>query len=589
MQRITTIFHNKFYKKAFASTDTNMVVVAIVLGIIAGLFGVVFRWVLDTLTLFNFGGNSLNFVGNLHTFDGWYIVLVPTIGGLIVGTIKYIFAPNILQGMGEVIALAVRKKHTMTPQKTMWSFIINITTLGTGGSAGSLGPIVHLVGGLCAYGIDICKIPRQHSRTLLGCVVAAAVGSSLNAPMAGMFFAAELIVGSYAISYVLPIVVASVSGTLIANFIYGEYSGFSLEGLSGVGFMEVPLFVILGVLCAFVARAFILGLDHIDTLRIKLHIPLFVSPAVGGFGVGLIALEFPQVMGTGYFATDVTLAGSLTLFALGSLLCAKFLAAMLTLGFGGGGGISFPALFIGALFGGFFGSVLIAITGYFGGDLGHAYTAYSMAGMGAVFATIIGAPVSAIFLIFELSHNYSLSLSVMISTLVAARVLQSLKTKSVFVHKLEMQGLNLSGSTDNIYARDITARDLMWLDFCQVTDTDSIQTVRETLITSPLGRVFVVDADTVLLGEISLYSMGNIAFDKDNDHTITVYDVMNKAPPFVREDTDLDTILPLYQMHKDTVFVVVDTDHKMLGILHENDVLIAYKKIVYNSREQERI
>ncbi len=581
--------HNKIYRALTVSQDTNLIVLAIFLGCVAGMFGVVFRFSLDMITHLTFRGDSLNFVANISDFAPWYIVLVPTVGGLIVGVIKYIFAPTVLQGMGDVIALAVRRKHAMTPSKTFWSFVINSVTLGTGGSAGSLGPIVHLVGGLTAYVLDVLKIPQRHGRTVLGCVVAAAVGSSLNAPMAGMFFATELIVGSYAISYVLPIVVASVSGTLVTNFIYGEYSGFSLDGLSGVGFAEVPLFVILGVLSAFVARAFIHGLDTVESVRAGMRIPKAISPAVGGFGVGLIALVFPQVLGTGYFATDVTLAGSLSVFVLGALMCAKFVSALLTLGFGGGGGMTFPALFIGALFGGFFGSVLIAIMGYFGVDVGHAYTAYSMAGMGALFATVVGAPVTAIFVIFELSHNYSLSLSVMISTLVAARVLQRMGVKSVFVHQLETMGMDLSGSTDNIYAREIMARDLMAVDFCQVRDTDSVQTVRDTLITSPLGRVFVVDKDDVLIGEISLYTMGTYAFHSHKDDSIALSDIMDTAPQCVTADTNLDCILPLYQLHKDTVFVVVDDSRKMLGILHENDVLIAYKDVVCDSREQERI
>ncbi len=581
--------YNKIYKVLTASQDTNIIILAIFLGCMAGMFGVLFRFSLDMITHFTFDGNSLNFVANIANFSWWYIVLIPTIGGLIVGVIKYIFAPTVLQGMGDVIALTVRRKHPMTPAKTFWSFVINVVTLGTGGSAGSLGPIVHFVGGVMAYVLNVFKIPQKSARTMLGCVVAAAVGSSLNAPMAGMFFATELIVGSYAISYVLPIVVASVSGTLVTNFIYGEYSGFSLNDMSGVGFAEVPFFVVLGVLSAFVARAFIYGLDTVETVRIRCHIPKVVAPAVGGFGVGLIALIFPQVLGTGYFATDVTLAGSLTVLMLGALLCAKFLSAMLTLGFGGGGGMTFPALFIGALFGGFFGSVVIVIMGYFGVDVGHAYTAYSMAGMGALFATVVGAPVTAIFVIFELSHNYSLTLSAMISTLVAARVLQLLKVKSVFVHQLEKMGMDLSGSTDHIYAREVMARDLMSFDFCQIRNTDDIETVRSTLITSPLGRVFVVDKDNVLVGEINLYTMGKHAFDRQQDTHITLVDIMDTVPQFVTADTNLDSILPLYQSHKDTVFVVVDDSKKMLGILHENDVLIAYQTVVGDSREQERI
>lgn len=577
------------YKKIRKSHDTNMMVIAIILGCMAGLFGVIFRFSLDTISHMTFGGDSLNFLANISQFDWWYILAIPTLGGVIVGAIKYTFAPQILQGMGDIIAVCTRKRHSIHPRNIFWSFMMNITTLGTGGSSGSLGPIVHLVGGATSAMLDRLHIPRDQGRTILGCVVAAAVGASLNAPMAAMFFASELIVGSYAISYILPIVIASVTGTLVTNLIYGEYSGFSLSDLAGVSPFELPLFIILGILSATMAKGFIYGLDKAESIRTRYGIPLYVSPALGGLGVGVIALVFPQVLGTGYFATDLALTGSLSIIVLGGLVIAKYLASMCTLGFGGGGGMFFPSMFIGALLGGFYGSIILWIAGQLGYDMGHAYTVYSVAGMGAMSASVLGAPVSAIFLIFELSHNYSLSLSVMVSTLVAARMMQRMGIKSVFLHQLMQKGFDLSGSRDDIYARDITARDLMWQDYCKVHKTDSIAHVREVLITSLLGRVYVIDDDGVLLGDISLHSMGKNAFDMECDDRLTIQDIWDTQTPYVYVDTTLDKMIHKYQLHKDTVFVVTDSHKRIQGILHENDVLIAYKDIVHSSREQERL
>ncbi|MGB1361455.1 MAG: chloride channel protein [Alphaproteobacteria bacterium] len=563
---------------------------AIVIGMICGGLAIVFRETIELMLKTLFSANENNLYDIIKTLPSWYIIAITTGGGLTVGIIAHLFMPrNRAQGMTEVIETAIKKNHTLTLRTTIGSFFINVITLGTGGSAGREGPIVHLASGISSFILEKFKVEGRNRKILLGCAAASAVSSAFNAPIAGVFFASELITGSYAVSQFVPVVVASVSGAFLSNIYYGEDTAFSLAQISDISLYELPFFMILGILSAYFTKAFISGVSFIFNFAKNYRIPIWLCPAIGGLGVGLIAMVFPQVMGDGYAITNKALSGELSLYLLAVLVFAKLLATILTIGFGGGGGVFSPSLFMGAMLGGTFGVIVISLFNDMGISNEISYISYSVAGMGAVAGAVLGAPISTVFMIFELTNNYMLTLAVMLATFISARYMQVINTPSFFNWQLKNRGIDLDGGIENIAMRDTLVKDIMTDDFTTISKDATLDEVRNTLKESKLGGIFVVDNKNILQGHICLYSMADRAFDTAKDKNKTAIDVMDMTTERVKPTDNLEYVISLYGKHSETIVAVIDDNGKMIGLLHENDIIISYKNIVADTRKEERI
>ena len=244
---------------------------------------------------------------------------------------------------------------------------------------------------------------------------------------------------------------------------------------------ELPFFILLGILIAFLINLFIYGINTVYNFAKEKKIPVFLCPAIGGLCVGIIACFLPQIMGDGYFTTNQSLAGNLPFYLLIMLIIAKLLATILTIGFGGGGGVFSPSLFIGAMIGGAFGVIVVNIMFYFNISSDVSYVMYSVAGMGSFAGGLLGAPISTVFMIFELTNNYILTLAVMISTFTTIRTMQNINVPTFFNWQLKNRGINLGGSIENIAMRNILVKDIMRYDFTSVNKDESLSIVRDKL------------------------------------------------------------------------------------------------------------
>ena len=424
---------------------------------------------------------------------------------------------------------------------------------------------------------------------MLGCAAASAVSSTFSAPIAGVFFASELITGSYAASQFLPVVLASISGAFLSNIFYGSNTAFTIVDYQELSMYELPFFILLGILIAFLINLFIYGINTVYNFAREKKIPVFLCPAIGGLCVGIIACFLPQIMGDGYFTTNQSLAGNLPFYLLIMLIIAKLLATILTIGFGGGGGVFSPSLFIGAMIGGAFGVIVVNIMFYFNISSDVSYVMYSVAGMGSFAGGLLGAPISTVFMIFELTNNYILTLAVMISTFTTIRTMQNINVPTFFNWQLKNRGINLGGSIENIAMRNILVKDIMRYDFTSVNKDESLSIVRDKLRQKKLGDIFVTDDENLLLGDICVYSMADKAFNTDDDINSRAIDVADLNTIRVNLIDNLEQILPIYRENSKSVVAVVDDKGKLVGILNQNDVLIAYKNIIIDTRRSERL
>jgi CIC family chloride channel protein len=447
--------------------------------------------------------------------------------------------------------------------------------------------VVHLGASLGAWASKRLHLGRAASRTLLGCGVAAAVAASFNAPIAGTFFALEVVVGHYALTAFAPIVIASVIGTMVSRMHYGDFPAFILPKAASIAsFWEFPAFALLGVICAVMAIIFMRSVMWTEDMMARTRVPRWAWPALGGLVVGATALLFPQVLGVGYEATDKALSELYPLGLLVALVGLKMAATAISLGCGFGGGVFSPSLFIGAMVGGAYG--ILATSAF--PDLSSGYGAYTIIGMGAVAGAVLGAPISTILMVFELTNDYAITIAVMMATSIASLITQQTRGHSFFTWQLERRGIAVKGGQDVGLLRAIKARDLITENFETVAPAAPIATVRERLQRAPLGELFVTDADGRLSGVITFSDLYDAAFDTSFDATLVADDVARKHPTVLLADDDLERALGAYGASGEVNLPVVEGRESMrlIGVAPEHVVMLAYQRALDQARAEER-
>ncbi|MBV6657621.1 MAG: chloride channel protein, partial [Devosiaceae bacterium] len=287
----------------------------------------------------------------------WYVVLlVPAFGGLLVGLFLHHIQPG-RRPLG--VADVIEGKHDPDRTLRFWpgvgSALVSASSLGFGSSTGREGPVVHLGATIAASISRLFQLPRASNKVLLACGVAGAVSASFNAPIAGVLFAHEVILGHYALTAFSAIVIASGAATIISRIYFGDVAAFAIPDYQITSYWEFPAFAILGLVCALVAVLFQYALIGTDYVARTVQAPVWIRPAIGGLAVGFIAIWFPQVLGVGYQATDLALRNQLPLDLMMTLIVLKTVATAICLASRFGGGIFSPSLYVGAMTGGAFG------------------------------------------------------------------------------------------------------------------------------------------------------------------------------------------------------------------------------------------
>jgi CIC family chloride channel protein len=416
------------------------ILVAALVGLVAGLATVAFREAFGALQALIFGGR-LDELGDLAaTVPALVLVSAPALGGLLTGLLCWRWLPGRRpHGVPDAIEAAALRGSQLPIGSGLVAAAASVVSLGTGASVGREGPMIHLGATLGAWLTRKLRLPQAFARRMLACGAAAGVAASFNAPIAGVIFAVEVVVGRYTLHTFAPIVVASVAATVVSRLVYGESSAFTVPPVEITSYWELPAFALAGVAGALVTLTLIRTVGLVANAFDSLNVPAWLRPAFAGLGVGLVALLAPQVLGVGYGTTSAVLSGELTLGLLAALLLAKLLATGLSLGGGLAGGIFSPSLMLGALTGSLLG--IAAATLY----PGHAspQAVYTLIGMGAVAGAALGSPLSTTLIVFELTGNYPVTLAVMLATVLSSVIVNDLWGHSFFSWLLSRRGIDL--------------------------------------------------------------------------------------------------------------------------------------------------
>jgi len=409
-------------------------------------------------------------------------------------------------------------------------------TLSMGGSAGREGPVVHLGAVISSKVSRWINADAITGRNLMGCAAAAAVSASFNAPIAGTLFALEVVLRHYAVQAFAPIVIASVAGSIVSRLMFGDLVEFTLPQMSLQFYSELPAFLILGLVCGLVAvammKAVFLAEDIGDNVQDHLRIPAWLRPAIAGAGLGMIAIAFPHIIGVGYETTWNALNGNITFWAAVIFVATKVLAVAVTFAGRMGGGIFSPSLMVGALTGIAFGWVAIGIFPSF-----ESYaTLYALAGMAAVAAAVLGAPVSTALLTFEMTGDWQTGLAILVAVSTSSALASRLVHKSFFLTQLERFGVHMAAGPQAYLLATFSIKGLM-------RDVVGEKVVAEAMI-----------ADGLL----------------------------------VNVDATLETAMPLF-LKSDAGFIpVVALDNPaLLGVLYEVDALRAFNQALVETAREE--
>ncbi len=421
--------------------------IALGLGVVSGLAAIGFRAAIETLQSLVYRTDDVN---ALHSWAGqlsWYwVLLIPALGGIAVGFILQRFTPDgRVRSVADVIEGAALNDGRVERKAGVASVFCSWITLSTGGSTGREGPVVHVAALASTWVANKLQVDGITGRDLLGCAVAAAVSASFNAPIAGALFALEVILRHFALHAFAPIVVASAAGTVINRLVYGDVTEFTLPGTTTVEFyLELPAFFLLGLVCGVVAVIMMRSIFFADDLETevqkRLNLPHWLRPALAGLMLGGIAIFFPHIIGVGYETTSRALTGGLLLHEALIFAVLKVLAVSITVAGRMGGGVFSPALMVGALTGLAFGHIA---TGVFP-EMSSAFTLYALAGMGAVAAAVLGAPISTTLIVFELTGDWQTGLAVMVSVSMSTAVASRVVDRSFFLTQLERRNVHLA-------------------------------------------------------------------------------------------------------------------------------------------------
>lgn len=421
--------------------------IALFVGIAAGFAALFFRLGIEALQGLLYRTDD---PARLHSFARtlpWYWVLtVPVLGGLAVGWILNRFTPDgRVRSVADVIEGAALNDGRVERKAGLASAAASLITLGSGGSSGREGPVVHLAGVIASWISKRINADGITGRDLLGCAVAAAVSASFNAPIAGALFALEVVLRHFAVHAFAPIVIASAAGTVINRLAFGDVTEFVLGSDSALEFyVELPAYLLLGLVCGIVAvvlmKSIFFAEDTATGWQRRLGVPPILRPAFAGLMLGAMAIFFPHIIGVGYETTSRALTGGLLFWEAVVFAVLKVAAVAITMGGRMGGGVFSPSLMIGALTGLAFGIVATAVFP----EVSGSETLYALAGMGAVAAAVLGAPISTTLIVFELTGDWQTGLAVMVAVSISTALASRLVDRSFFLTQLERRGIHLA-------------------------------------------------------------------------------------------------------------------------------------------------
>jgi H+/Cl- antiporter ClcA/predicted transcriptional regulator len=574
------------------SPETIVLILAVLIGGSAGMGVVTFRYLIETLhhLLLEDG------IGTIAHLGAWTLACVPTLGGVLVGLMRWCFK-DFGPGISSLIA-SVQAGQEISVMRPVTKMVAAAISLGSGASLGPEGPSVEIGANLGILLGQALQVSQERQRLLLGAGAAAGLAAGFNAPIAGVFFALEVVLGTtFATSAASVVLLAAVVSALVAQIGLGSQPAFNLPVYEVRSPLELPLYLGLGLCASLVSIAYTKALQWSQNcfngkasgLVWLSQIPREIHPILGGLFVGLVALQLPQVLGVGYETVEAMLRDvEFSLGLLVALLVVKLFATAISLGSGLVGGVFAPAMFLGATLGAAYGKILPFALPWFATSIA-APPAYAMVGMAAVLAASVNAPLTAILLLFEMTRDYRIVLPLMaavgLSVWLVERFNQS-SERGANLKKIESpQAVDRTQEILNT----IAVADAMQTTFLMLSESLPLVEAGWSLTEHHLHSALIVDHQEQLLGIVTLQDI-NRSITRWEHAQVKVCDLDQSLQAQKIGEICTKELLYAYQDElvaeaRDRMAArgihqlpVIDRNlpHQILGLLEREDIDLAY-------------
>jgi CIC family chloride channel protein len=560
--------------------------VAGLVGLGTGIGGVVFIYAIAQVSRILYGvvPEALSWPWAL------WLIAAPALGGLIAGPIIAFFAREAKgHGVPEVMQAIALRGGRIRPQVVIGKVLASAACIGSGGSAGREGPIVQVGAALGSTAAQFLRFSETRTRNLVACGAAAGIAATFNAPIAGVMFAIEIILGELNPGDLGSLVISAVTASALARSVLGDRPSFDVPAYTLGAPVELILYVVLGALCALVGVGFIRVLYAAEDLFDGWHFPGWLKPAVGGALLGILAVAYlyalgtlpsstpviPEIYGSGFPTIEAALQQALPLALLLVLALLKPIATSLTLGSGNSGGVFAPALFTGSMLGGAFGSAAaFLLPGVVSGSGG-----YATVGMAAVFAAAARAPLSAILIVFEMTDDYRLILPLMAAVVAATALAGYLHRESIYTLKLVRRGIHLARGRDIDILDSVRVEEVMRQKPVTVPVDFPCSEIGDLFLRSNAHAFLVLDRQGLLAGMVSLEDYRRASEGKVVLEDLTVGDIATRGLVLAYPRESMRTVLRKMAPRDLSRLPVVDPDdpRRLLGVVRRNDIVRAYE------------
>ena len=557
---------------------TALLVLSVVTGLLCGLAAVILK-----LSIHGIQGLLAG------TFSGapWAYLLLPGVGMLLSFLIvRYIVKDNIGHGVTKVLQAVSRSESRIKRHNTWSSLVTSALTIGFGGSVGAEAPIVYTGAAIGSNLGRYCGMSYRGMTLLLGCGAAGAVAGIFNAPLAGVLFTLEILLFNISMSGLLPLLLSSVSATLVSYICLGRETALSSH-VVGFSMHNLPFYIVLGVFCGFMAVYFIrMTLSMEDRLG-KMRNP-YLKWIVSAAALGLLIYLFPPLYGEGYDFLSPLLAGSSAsvdgpLSAFGNLPWAvpvffllvmflKVFSMTFTNAGGGVGGTFGPTLFMGAM-----GGLVVAMVINLLAPGKVPVPNFVLVGMAGLMAGVMQAPLTAIFLIAEISGGYELLVPLILTSAIAYGITRLFEKYSIYTKRIAASGELLTHDSDQAVLTLLKTDSLLETDFVPVRSSDTLGQLVEVVARSERSIFPVLDSHGRFEGYVSLADIRSDMFQSHLYGSRHVYNYIRRAPEFVYSGESMDAVMRKFEKTGAWNLPVVDSDRVYLGFLSKSKIFSAYR------------
>ncbi len=561
------------------SESTFLIVLAVIIGMLGGLGNYLFRQAIELIHWAVFE-QSLDLFD--ISLDEWsakraLVLFIPAIGGLLVIPLWIFFAKDLKGGFATFLVRVNLQGAKLPFRPLLTKGLASAITLGTGGSAGQEGPIAVIGGTIGSQFGKMFKMSGDRIKVLVACGAAAGVAATFNAPLAGVFFATEIVLlSSFEVASFTSIVIASGMATVVSRALLGNVSEVVTPPYTMDSLWEIGLYVLLGILIGCLAAGFIHLHIKIKDIIESVKLPRLSKPVIGGLMVGAIGVGLPQVFGNGYDFVGSVLSGQHTWYLLAILVVAKMVATSITLGSGMPGGLFAPCLFLGAVAGGAYGEILALLF-----PAAHISSgAYALVGMGAFLAAATNAPMTAIFLLFEITDSYQVIIPIMLACVIGTAIARRLKNDSLETAELSRLGIDLEAGKERNIMKNLLVGEVMSRRVETVPESMTLGHFAEFIQQTHHTNFPLVDELGELTGIISVQDFMGVVFEKELMDLVVIKELATKDVITVHPEEDLDTAMRKIGYRNIEQLPVVDCEsHRHLyGIISRRDMVSAYNR-----------